>query len=172
MSSYNLPGSVGLIQLKFVDEIVHNIFSILDANFLLLVAVTISFLCEALFAVSAQEGSLATMHADVVHNVAQFRECVSTRDAHKELIGTACGFVLCEQLDVSLIHPVSVLIIVRIVYNDSNWSFLVIVSIVVRKSFRFLAHWPIPHMAVVLVGDHASFDKVDRVLSRLWLHWN
>ena len=110
------------------------------------------------------EGSLATMHADVVIRAALFRECVSTLEAHEE---TAGGFALCEQLDVSLIHSINILIIVRI-DDDFIGNFLVIFFIVVFEGLNLLVNWPIPWMAVVLVGNHVSFDEVDRVFGWLW----
>ena len=45
-------------------------------------SVSIAFLSEALIAVLANEGANATVHADVIHDVAEFGKGIPARGAH------------------------------------------------------------------------------------------
>ena len=45
-------------------------------------SVSIAFLSEALIAILANEGANATMHADVIHDVAEFSEGITASSAH------------------------------------------------------------------------------------------
>lgn len=71
-------------------------------------AVPVTFLSEALIAILAHERSQTTMHANVVHDIAEFCEGISTSDAHQKLIWAARIFVLCEQLHVASLNFIAI----------------------------------------------------------------
>ena len=82
--------------LRLVDALV-----IFHTDSFLLVAITVTLLCKALIAVLAQEGSEATVHSNVVHDVAELGEGVTTGGADQELIWATGVLVLLEHLDVA-----------------------------------------------------------------------
>ena len=59
-------------------------------------AVAISLLSKALVTVFTHEGSLAAMHANVVHDIAEFGKGVATRNAHQKLIWSVSAPILSE----------------------------------------------------------------------------
>ena len=96
-----------------------SLLSLFQADILLLMTIAVSFLGKALIAIPTHEGPKATMHADVIHHVAQFREGVATGGAHQELVGTAGVFVLSEQFDISLVSVIIItvhFVIVRLLW--------------------------------------------------------
>ena len=75
-------------------------------------AVAVPLLCKALVAVLAHEGSEASVHANVVHDIAELGEGVATGGADQELIGAAGVLVLLEQLHVASFCLVCALLII------------------------------------------------------------
>ena len=61
--------------------------------------VTVSLLCKCLSTMYAAERLRATMHTNVIHDVADFKELPTASDTDKNLIRTTCNEVVAEYLD-------------------------------------------------------------------------
>ena len=74
--------------------------------------VAVPLLCKALVAILAHKRSEATMHADMVHHIAQFGEGIAAGGADKELVGATGVLVLFKQLHVTPFSFVSALLLI------------------------------------------------------------
>ena len=74
--------------------------------------VSVPFLCKALVAILAHKGSEATVHANVVHDVAELGEGVATGGADQELVRATGVLVLLEQLHVASLLLICALFVI------------------------------------------------------------
>ena len=74
--------------------------------------VAVPLLCKALVAILAHKRPETTMHADVVHHVAQFGEGIAAGGADKELVGATGVLILFEKLHVTPLSFVSTLLLI------------------------------------------------------------